>query len=59
MGIGIFCELSGVKEESDLVPGLDFRLHEYRREVFLRFYEFHLKYIVMVIIIIFFLILRL
>ena len=28
----------------DLAAGLDFRLPEYRREVFLRFYEFHLKY---------------
>ncbi len=28
----------------DLKPGLDFRLPKYRREVFLRFYEFHLKY---------------
>ena len=42
--IGRFSELNGIKEESDLVPGLDFRLPQYRREVFLRFYEFHLKY---------------
>jgi hypothetical protein len=28
----------------DLHAGLDFRKVEYRREVFLRFYEFHLKY---------------
>ena len=28
----------------DLPKGVDFRLPEYRREVFLRFYEFHLKY---------------
>ena len=27
-----------------LTEGLDFRLPEYRREVFLRFFEFHLKY---------------
>ena len=27
-----------------LEKGMDFRLPEYRREVFLRFYEFHLKY---------------
>lgn len=27
-----------------LTKGLDFRLPEYRREVFLRFFEFHLKY---------------
>ena len=32
------------KEESKLVEGLDFRLPKYRREVFLRFYEFHDKY---------------
>ena len=28
----------------DLSKGFDFRLPEYRREVFLRFFEFHLKY---------------
>lgn len=28
----------------ELVAGSDFRLPQYRREVFLRFYEFHLKY---------------
>ena len=28
----------------ELVAGLDFRRPEYRREVFLRFYEFHTKY---------------
>ncbi len=28
----------------ELTAGLDFRKPEYRREVFLRFYEFHLKY---------------
>jgi len=27
-----------------LMPGQDFRLARYRREVFLRFYEFHLRY---------------
>ena len=32
------------KEESKLVGGLDFRLPKYRREVFLKFYEFHDKY---------------
>lgn len=28
----------------ELAPGLDFRLPQYRREVFLRFYQFHLRY---------------
>ena len=27
-----------------LLRGTDFRMQEYRREVFLRFYEFHLRY---------------
>jgi Alpha-glutamyl/putrescinyl thymine pyrophosphorylase clade 2 len=30
--------------ETELHPGLDFRKPQYRREVFLRFYEFHLRY---------------
>jgi hypothetical protein len=30
--------------ETELHPGLDFRRPQYRREVFLRFYEFHLRY---------------
>ena len=34
----------GIAEESDLKAGMDFRLPQYRREVFLRFYEFHLRY---------------
>lgn len=42
--IGRYCELAGIPERSDLVAGLDFRLPQFRREVFLRFYEFHLKY---------------
>lgn len=29
---------------TELEPGMDFRLPEYRREVFHRFYQFHLKY---------------
>ena len=29
---------------TNLSKGTDFRLPEYRREVFLRFYEFHLMY---------------
>ncbi|QDP60237.1 MAG: hypothetical protein Unbinned834contig1000_3 [Prokaryotic dsDNA virus sp.] len=38
--IGRFTE----DEVKDLKSGLDFREPKYRREVFLRFYEFHLKY---------------
>jgi len=37
-------EIHNVQEQKDLRQGLDFRLPQYRREVFLRFYEFHLKY---------------
>lgn len=32
------------EETTKLEVGMDFRLPEYRREVFLRFYEFHLKF---------------
>jgi len=32
------------EEMTALEAGMDFRLPQYRREVFLRFYEFHLKY---------------
>jgi hypothetical protein len=39
-----YCELEGLKEVSNLKAGMDFRHPQYRREVFLRFYEFHLKY---------------
>ncbi len=39
-----FSEMAGVEEISDLAYGMDFRLPQYRREVFLRFYEFHLIY---------------
>jgi hypothetical protein len=42
--IGRGCALQGLSEISDLQIGMDFRKIEYRREVFLRFYEFHLKY---------------
>lgn len=42
--IGSYCELNGISPVTDLVKGLDFRKPEYRRETFLRFYEFHLKY---------------
>jgi hypothetical protein len=42
--LGRYCELKDISEIKELQPGLDFRLPEYRREVFLNFYEFHLKY---------------
>src|ERR1700693_2431898 len=38
------CEILGLPEETQLREGLDFRLPQYRREVFLRFYEFHLEH---------------
>ena len=41
--IGRYCELNGLEEVKELSYGLDFRKPQYRREVFLRFYEFHLK----------------
>jgi len=41
--IGRWSELNNQPEVKDLVAGLDFREPKYRREVFLRFYEFHLK----------------
>ena len=39
-----YCEENNIPEVTDLKAGMDFRKPEYRREVFLRFYEFHLKY---------------
>lgn len=42
--IGSYCELNNITPVSNLVKGLDFRKPEYRRETFMRFYEFHLKY---------------
>lgn len=42
--IGRFCERQGIPEERELAVGMDFRLPQYRREVFLRAYQFHLKY---------------
>jgi hypothetical protein len=42
--IGRWSALSGDDEVKDLQQGMDFRQHRYRREVFLRFYEFHCKY---------------
>ena len=42
--LGRYCELEGLREVKTLKAGMDFRRPEYRREVWLRFYEFHLKY---------------
>jgi hypothetical protein len=42
--IGRYCDMEGISEVQDLQPGMDFRRPEYRREVFMRFYEFCLKY---------------
>jgi hypothetical protein len=42
--IGRYCKINGEKEVKDLIAGSDFREPKFRREVFLRFYEFHLKY---------------
>lgn len=42
--LGRYCQINNIPEISDLKQGMDFRLPQYRREVFLRFYEFHLKY---------------
>jgi len=39
-----YCELHGLEPISKFEKGMDFRKPEYRREVFFRFYEFHLKY---------------
>ena len=42
--IGRFCDINSQKEVAELELGMDFRRPEFRREVFLRFYEFHLKF---------------
>ena len=42
--IGRYCQLKGIGEETLLEQGMDFRHPRYRREVFLRFLEFQLKY---------------
>jgi hypothetical protein len=42
--IGRYCKLNNQEEVKELRFGMDFREPKYRREVFLRFYEFHLKY---------------
>jgi hypothetical protein len=41
---GRWCFLSGEEEVKNLEYGMDFRHPRYRREVFLRFYEYHLKH---------------
>ena len=41
---GRWAEINNVQEVTELRRGMDFRLPQYRREVFLRFYEFHLKF---------------
>jgi len=40
---GRYCELMGIPEVPQLEAGMDFRKPEYRREVFLRFYEWSLQ----------------
>jgi hypothetical protein len=42
--IGRWSQLNNQPEISNLTKGMDFREPRYRREVFLRFYEYHLKY---------------
>jgi hypothetical protein len=42
--LGDYCSLNDLKPVENLEIGMDFRNPIYRREVFLRFYEFHLKY---------------
>lgn len=42
--IGRYTTLNNLIEETNLTKGLDFRQPQYRREVFLNFYGFHLKY---------------
>lgn len=42
--IGRWADINDRVEFKDLKYGMDFRKPQYRREVFLRFYEFHLKY---------------
>lgn len=39
-----YCDIHNIEEIKKLEYGMDFRKPEYRREVFLRFYEFHLKF---------------
>lgn len=44
VNIGRYCAIHDIYEDKDLKKGYDFRLPQYRREVFLRLYEFNLKY---------------
>lgn len=39
-----FCNKLSLKEATELRYGMDFRKPQFRRETFLRFYEFHLKH---------------
>ena len=41
---GRWSDITGYVEVPHLISGLDFRRPEYRRAVFLRFYDFHLRY---------------
>ena len=42
--LGRWSDLNNMPEIAELESGLDFRQPQYRREVFLRFYKYHLKY---------------
>src|SRR5580658_189438 len=42
--LGRWSKFTKKSEVCDLRAGMDFRQPQYRREVFLRFYEFHTKY---------------
>lgn len=42
--LGTYCDINKITEVKNLEYGMDFREPKYRREVFLRFYEFHLKH---------------
>ena len=42
--VGSFCKINNIKPVKELKYGMDFREPQYRREVFLRLYEFHLKH---------------
>ena len=42
--IGRYADINNINEIKNLKQGFDFREPKYRREVFLRFYEYHIKY---------------
>lgn len=44
MELGTHAEITNIPDVRVLEEGMDFREPKYRREVFLRFYEFHLKH---------------